>query len=125
MTKIKISFLAMALVATLFLPNSCTKDKGKQPVSSTPPPAAGACDTITYSKHIKPIIDMNCALSGCHAGTTSNPLFTSYDLVKDRADAGRIKARAIDGPSFMPPSGRLPQAQIDLISCWLESGKKP
>jgi len=125
MNRTKLIFLGSATLILSAVLYGCVKDKGNQPIVTTPPPPPDACDTITYAKHIKPIVDMNCALSGCHAGTTSNPLFTSYELFKDRADAGRIKARAIDGPSFMPPSGKLPQAQLDLITCWLENGKKP
>ncbi|MBX3163902.1 MAG: hypothetical protein KF900_05435 [Bacteroidetes bacterium] len=106
-----------------FIFNACTKDVGKLPTASVTPTG---CDTVTYTKHIKPIIDMNCALSGCHAGNTANPLLTSYELVKNRADAGRIKARVIDGnPSFMPQGALpLPQTQKDLITCWLNNGMK-
>lgn len=121
-------FIAAGLfvMLTAFI-TGCAKDQGKLPASTqTPAPSPSACDTVTYNKHIKPIIDANCALSGCHAGTTSNPQLTSYALVKDRADAGRIKARVIDAnPSQMPPPpGALTAAQKQLITCWLDNGKK-
>lgn len=120
-----ISAVIFSTVALAVLLTACDKKEGKLPEPE--PVAKLSCDTITYTKHIKPIIDANCALSGCHAGTTSNPLLTSYDLVKDRADAGRIKSRAIDAsPSQMPPSPAAPLTaeQKELINCWLGNGTK-
>lgn len=124
----------LAMVATSgILVLSCVKDKGKNPSVGTNTTTTGTtaggpnmCDTITYASHIKPIIDANCI--SCHAaggGTGGFPLL-SYDDLKGKAETGRIKARVIDhNPSPMPPTGALPQGQLDLISCWLNNGYKP
>jgi hypothetical protein len=117
---------------------SCTKDKGKGPVANTTTTTTtGAttgttvtepCDTVSYKKHIEPIINLNCAISGCHDATASGgAILTSYALVKDKADAGRIKARVLDGVNGFMPSGDpdgLPQNQKDLIKCWLDKGAR-
>jgi hypothetical protein len=71
----------------------------------------------------KGVIQTNCAISGCHTGgSPAGGINFSVDcnivLNKDR-----IKARAIDGmPSFMPPTGQLPQADKDKITAWLNAG---
>lgn len=124
----KRNLLVLALsssILTIVLISSCTKDEGKLPVQTTPPPTASACDTVTYTKHIKPIIETNCALSGCHASPTSNPFLENYTQVKEKAE--RVKARAVDAnPSIMPPSPNTPltAAQKDLINCWVSNGMK-
>lgn len=97
---------------------SCTKDIGPNPdlVLKT------GCDTVTFTKHILPIFNSEC--NSCHSPSgLQNPYLTDYSLIKAQVDAGRIKARMIDGsPSFMPTAGRLPDNQINLIQCWLDAG---
>ncbi|PBQ33471.1 hypothetical protein CNR22_17370 [Sphingobacteriaceae bacterium] len=118
---------ATAVAFTALVLASCAKDMGKLP---EPAPAGTlSCDTITYTKHIKAIVDANCAIPGCHDGSNSNPLMSTYEQVKDRAEAGRIQARVIDQqPSSMPPLGNsnpvLTAEQKALISCWLGNGYK-
>lgn len=112
---------------------ACDKKVGKLPeenngqgttTSPTPPPV-GFCDTITYNKHIKKIIDANCV--SCHGPSVQQAgvTLTTYAEVKNKADAGRIKARVIDGQGgFMPQGGELTAAEKNLIVCWLNNGKK-
>ncbi len=115
---------AASLTLAFALFTGCDKKIGKPPVS-TPPPA-GACDSITYTKHIKKIMDENCV--ACHGDV--NPVggfsLNSYTQVKTYADNGKIKATVFDAiPKLMPDGGPpLPQAQKDLIMCWLNNGKK-
>lgn len=71
--------------------------------------------------NIMPIISANCATSSsCHASgaSGSRPDFSSKANII--GNANRIKART--GAGTMPPSGTLPQAQIDLIACWVDDG---
>jgi hypothetical protein len=130
-----------AVAALGVLITSCEKDKGKDPNNTTGTTTTGGttgtttgttsantCDTITYTKHIKPLVDANCATAGCHGAPTSNPLFTTYDLVKSKAD--RIKIRTIDyatnSLTRMPPdpNPELTPAQKALINCWVQNGQK-
>lgn len=126
--KKKLFVLGLTVVAlTALVISSCSKDSGKLPL---PLPAETVnCDTITYTKHIKGLVETNCTVSGCHDGSNSNPMFDSYELVKDKAESGRIKARAIDQlPSPMPPIGNsnpiLSPEEKALINCWLNNGYK-
>ncbi len=110
----------------LFFTN-CDKKVGTVALTNVPPPPPGACDTITYTKHIAPIMASGCGSgsSGCHGAGSPMPKLTNYAEVKLKGETGRIKARAIDGnPSIMPAIGKLPQAQLDLITCWLNNGYK-
>jgi hypothetical protein len=113
---------AILFSAILF---SCKKDVGKIPVEPVIP-AINQCDTITYLKHIRPLFVENCI--SCHGDNPANGIpLNSYELFKAKAETGKIKARVIDGTGgYMPQDkGKLPQAKIDLISCWLNNGYKP
>jgi len=68
---------------------------------------------------IKSIIDLNCAISGCHNGDNgANRNWTVFDNVKENATNIRARTTA----RTMPPSGNLSQDQIDLIACWVNEG---
>jgi hypothetical protein len=117
----------LILVLSLFvfftvIITSCAKDIGKLPVA-----AATGCDTVTYTKHIKPIIDASCI--SCHGNPLSggaNIYLTNYAQVKAAGDNGTFKSTVFDSkPDLMPYNAApLPQAQKDLITCWLNNGKK-
>lgn len=107
----------------LFVLIRCDKRVGK--LAAAPPVASSACDTVTYTKQIKKIIDDNCV--SCHGPSLqqSGVILVTYADVKNMADQGRIKARVIDGnPSFMPQGSELSPAQKSLILCWLGNGGK-
>jgi len=81
---------------------------------------------VSYNATIRTVINNNCV--GCHSDPTQNgapfPL-TNYDQVLVRAENGQL-LRAISRQTgearAMPPSGRLPQATIDLIDRWIQEG---
>jgi hypothetical protein len=120
-----ISATSLVLVILAAFLYSCSNDKGLLPPKATPI-STDACDSIRYSNGIKAILDNNCATSGCHdAGTLQNGFdFSIYTTAQAKALDGRIKARVIDAvfPQTMPPSGKLPQAQLDSIQCWINKG---
>lgn len=120
----KNTLLTVTLFSSLLLLlSNCDKKIGKREAATTPPPV-GFCDTITYAKHIKPIIDNNCATPGCHvSGGSGNGDFTGYSGVLTKVNNGSFKNRVFDSPNNpMPASGMLPQKQLDLIKCWLDKG---
>lgn len=99
---------------------SCTKDIGPNP--DLQPQPVGACDTVTFTKHIKPIIIANCAKSGCHEVGSLSGDFSTYPGLKGKVDNGTFNNRALvvrDMPQGGPP---LSQEKIDLIKCWLAAG---
>lgn len=84
-------------------------------------------NSLTYTTDVLPIIQAKCAIPGCHNG--GPPLGTDYNWTvyanfKIRADNGEVRRRIND--RIMPPSdspnGPLDQAQIDLITCWVDQG---
>ena len=124
MKKVKFIFVLILAIVAIY---SCERKKGLLPVAATVPPPPGFCDTITYAKQMKNLIDANCANS-CHSGPfpSGGVDLASYANAKTKALDGRMKARAIDGiGGAMPQVGLLPQSQRDLIQCWINNGAKP
>ena len=101
---------------------------GLAPGSYTIGVTDGECETtlsaqittdVSLETDIMPIINDNCAISGCH-GNSQSPILDSKSAVI--AAATRINART--SAQTMPPASRpdLTQQEIDLISCWVEDG---
>jgi mono/diheme cytochrome c family protein len=83
--------------------------------------AVACAEPVVFTTHIAPIIQTNCAISGCHAAGGISPELTSYEKVKARA----ADVRHETGSGEMPPSysnKNLSQEQIDKIACWVEQG---
>lgn len=84
-------------------------------------------ENITYTEHIKPIIDANCV--ACHSNPAingaSSPM-ANYDQVKttfQNTDALDRMNRQPGESGFMPLGGtRLPQTSIDLVEQWMNEG---
>lgn len=72
---------------------------------------------VSWSTEILPIIQTSCAITRCHNGI-SRPDLRIYSNAKFYA--AFIKSMTID--RSMPQEGTLTQAQIDLISCWVDDG---
>lgn len=73
---------------------------------------------ISYVSTIKPILDVNCNLSGCHGTGTGGRDWTNFDNVKSHAT--NIKTRT--GNRSMPPGATISQEQIAQIACWVDDG---
>lgn len=99
----------------------CTNDSPDDLIDATP------VENVTYTEHVKTIINNNCIV--CHGTIPANgaPMsLVTYAQVKDavqnRGLLDRI-SRAQGEPGMMPNGGtRLPQNQIDLITQWNEQG---
>jgi uncharacterized membrane protein len=125
-----ISVCGFALFAAIHF--SCDKKVGKSVIPTVPtnPETISACDTITYSKHIKPIIARSCAsVPQCHTtGFESGGI--NLDLMADvKAYASQIKQTVFSGnPKVMPPVDDTVTISVDakkLLNCWLNNGMKP
>lgn len=76
---------------------------------------------LSFSADIKPIIEANCAVSGCHVAGTSQPDYTNEATIISLAS--NIKARTQAGEMPPPSSGRsLTEAEIERIACWVDDG---
>lgn len=80
-----------------------------------------------YTTDIKSILDANCATSGCHNATTkaSGHDYSSYSQAVAHSGhsefLGSIQHKSGFDP--MPLGGnKLSDAQIKLISCWVQNG---
>ncbi len=124
--KIKNSILkSTILTLTVALVASCYNDSKEhlyQNFSTT------GCDTtsgINYSENIAPILSANCALSGCHVGSSpqSGLDLSNYNDVRQVARSGQLVGR-ITGTmgSIMPPTGALPPDLINQIETWVDAG---
>ena len=87
------------------------------------------CDGITptYTADVKPILDASCAKSGCHdAFTVQNGVnlsnySTASAISQEERFLGVIHHR--EGFPPMPFDGpKLPQAQLQILSCWVQNG---
>ena len=72
----------------------------------------------SFQTEIKPIVDANCAVSGCHVSNAQSPPLASYTEIKNKAN--RVKATT--GATSMPKNGTLTAQQIKLIADWVDAG---
>ncbi len=76
----------------------------------------------TFATDVLPIMQTECGKSGCHDGSSQSDLNT-YAGVKSRVDNGGIKKRMFDGNGgFMPATGKLPDATLNKVKCWMDNG---
>ena len=110
------------ILISLILGTSCENSSESDLIEQTP-----LTENITYTEHIKPIIDANCV--ACHSnpavGGASVPM-TNYSQVKnvfENTDAlDRMNLQPGES-GFMPKYGsRLPQFSIDLVEQWMNEG---
>lgn len=86
----------------------------------------GNCDTtnVTYSAKIAPLIQQKC--TGCHNSTTAsaNINLTSHAGLRAIALNGRLMGSVSHTAPYkrMPPGGKLPSCEIDMIRIWIDAG---
>ena len=120
----KISKLITLSLVTICI-YSCSYDSENDLIN-----ASGSIDnppgtSINYTDNIRPLMQNSCV--GCHANPPTNGApfsLVSFSQVSARANAVLSAMNRQSGSSnAMPPSGRLPQATIDLIQLWIDNGK--
>lgn len=104
----KIFFICLPLLITTY---SCTYDV------KDPAPLTVCRSGISFEDTIKPIIEENCAIAGCHNGS-QNPDLRSFTEITSNKERIRIRT----SQRSMPLGRTLTQAQIDAIECWVEQG---
>ncbi len=81
----------------------------------------GSGSRVSYADDIRPILDTNCQISGCHGSNAGIPDWSTYETVS--ANAANIKTKT--GNQSMPPasSGKsLTNEQIQMIADWVDDG---
>jgi cytochrome c553 len=104
-------------------------------VDTTPKPGPVANNGVCFQSDILPLLQSNCAKSGCHDATTHNKniILDSYanivqrDLIPGNADASKIYRVLFEtGKDKMPPlpNTDLTTEQKALIGKWINEGAK-
>lgn len=81
-------------------------------------PLVDVSDDVSWSDDVKPIIDANCAIPGCHLDVQL-PMLTTYEEVSGQLD--RINERALVRKD-MPPSGPLSSTDQLKLRNWINDG---
>lgn len=125
MRKLHIVLLFLAVAMGLSLYPSCTKDYLVPVVVDIP-------DTVSFSQYIIPIFNENCNASGCHSSGGVAPDLSSvnawsdlwlYGLVDTVDDESSILYQRMYSTSNpMPPSGKLPGGEDQLVLEWIKQG---
>lgn len=125
---LRIEILILSSIAIIVAISSCTWQK----VPLVSHGNDGVKDSVCYLNEIQPIINSNCAMSGCHdpitqaAGYDLSSYFVVINLVKPgKPDQSKlIEVITGGGEEAMPPSPNQPlnQEQIDLLRKWISEG---
>ena len=140
----KLKLLASFIVVCVLLIMACKHDPFAVPVlpgntpnnpGGNPPPVTN--DSVSFQTEVLPILQSNCAMSGCHAQNNpqKNIRLNSYANVRHSGviEPGRpdkcalvemIEENDEDKRMPPPPSSRLSQAQITLIMKWISEGAR-
>jgi uncharacterized membrane protein len=114
--------ISLLLAGGLFIMTSCAYNKTPEPIPVTP----DECAQITFSKNIKPIIEQNCAVSGCHATNgigNDYGNFETYEGLKIKVDQGQVRNRVFVVKDMPPaPYGPLTTEESRALECWLNNG---
>lgn len=112
--------LAMVILPTVFLMNSCKHD-------GIPP---DQLPQICFTEQVLPIFQNSCGITGCHnsGGDGASRLsFTDYAgimkaITPGNADKSKAYQAIISSTNLMPPNNALPIAKRTLIRVWIEQG---
>lgn len=118
--KIPLFLVVPCMVFLCVFYTACIKETARLPVTVP----KSFCDSldVKYSADIIDIMQLNCAISGCHDGSGGAPLdLNIYADLKTYVDNGMLQSRVIDLKD-MPPSGPLPDSLIQKLKCWVDAG---
>jgi hypothetical protein len=78
-------------------------------------------DNITFSGNILPLIQAQCATSGCHITGTGRVILTDYVALKQVIDDGRFETLVLVN-KIMPPDRPLTSCETEQIKAWIDAG---
>ena len=125
MRKLYVLLMFLLVAMGLALYPSCTKDYLVPVVIDIP-------DTVSFSQYITPIFNANCTESGCHSSGGVAPdltegeafnnlwLYGLVDTIDDLSSIVYVRMSSTSDP--MPPSGKLPGGEEQLVLKWIEQG---
>lgn len=113
----KIFYFISTISVLVFL--SCSKDEDtKADCSGTSP---------TYTSDIAPIINLSCAISGCHTAIfpADGLDLSTYSKVKSASLNGKVlqSIKHLSGVKAMPQdAAKLSVDKITKVECWIQAG---
>jgi predicted small secreted protein len=126
----KTKILSLIVVSALFLSACSTVSAGGtavQPTSNSSPTTTDQTTAISFSKDIMPIIQQF-ALPAHGSEMKGGVSLETYDDIMKYVVPGDPQASVLykyltgDGVPVMPPSGKLPDATIQLFYDWIAQG---
>lgn len=114
--------LPASIIAFALIIASCADHK-------LPTPDGFGCsgEAVSYAQDVSPIISTSCAIvgdGGCHnGGNGANLDWRVFSNVQSHATQMKDRITRTPGTSgHMPRIGSITDAQIQLISCWVDQG---
>jgi hypothetical protein len=114
--KFNVLFITLGCLVLIY---ACTKENNETKFKMK---TVGPCDSVSFSKHVMPIIDLNCTAPGCHGDASLFGDFTSYDKMVPYIP--QFRQHLITNPDMPKGNAPLPQDQLKIIACWLDTGAK-
>lgn len=122
-------FYCSLLLGVLFFTPSCYYDNMEDlnPKDTTSVPVCDTAGTITFTKHIQPVMTNYCSVSGCHSGNAPSAglSLVSYEDVKNSAISGKLLGSITwDGSTSQMPKGssnKISDCNISQVSKWISS----
>lgn len=116
--KISYSFLGLLFLASCYSENEEDLFPPEMPITEI--------TVVSFSVDVNPIIQANCATSGCHVPRGIGPgTYESYAKIKaavDNPNNNKSLGNRVVVQMDMPQSGPLPQSQINIIKTWIDQG---
>ena len=115
-----VNFQATGLFSNLNAGNYTITGKDANNCIGTTNTIVGTAAAGPLFSEVRTLLQANCAIAGCHAGTQAPDWRVDCNIVNN---AALIQQRAVLGnPSFMPPTGALPAADRQKITDWINAG---
>ena len=109
----KLQYLLPILIISITIV-SCTFDSvGPSPCESL---------DIVYNDTVKGIIELHCAIAGCHVAGFPAGNFTDYTILKAKVDGGQFEFKVLGTSPSMPIGDTLTQQELDKLQCWIDDG---
>lgn len=115
-------------------PNNPSNPDNPNPNNPTDPNTPKCDENIVYFKEaVLPVFLGNCAFTGCHGGGSASDgvELSNYENIVKNIVAFNLEDSEIyevitedDPDKVMPPTGRMSQKNIDIITQWIEQGAK-